>query len=210
MLNSFIKVYYCYSIYTSKKQKGTKRFMEIAVIIAICTSSFTAIMAIANMILSITQLKGANRLAIVTSGRIKYLDKIRDAHAEFIGRTAVAVIRGSAINKCQNYAIDLCVAAEGLKTYLKPFYEIDQKLIQQIDNLTEMSLRQFENPHENYSSELLKSRNIYYKLYSQYDWSYWKYIQAQYIGNVLDSDKDFDAVYMQTKEQLESPNYKWE
>jgi len=186
--------------------------METAIIIAIISSSLTVIITVVNILLSINQRKKADRLATVTIGRVKYLDKIRAANAEFAGRTEIHVIKYCAANPGdkQNYPVDISIAAANLKTFLKPFYKIEQTIITQIDKLLQVCLSQFVRPDNDFSNEITKLKTKYDKLYAQYDWSYWRYIQKQYDGRELNSDNDFDAVYKKTRSELGCSDYLWE
>lgn len=92
--------------------------MESAIIVAIISSSLTAIITIVNIFISIKQRNSNDRLATITSGRIKYLDKIRDANAQFVSRTERVVINYCVVNpsNIQNFPLDLSLAVYNLKT----------------------------------------------------------------------------------------------
>jgi len=184
--------------------------METAIIAVIISSFLTIVVTVVNVVMSVMQKKQSDRLTIVTSGRIKYLDQIRSANADFVGRTEVPVIKYCAANVGdeQNYPVDISIAAANLKTFLKPFYRIEEKIITQVDELLQACLRQFAEPDADYSQKIEDLRRRYNKLYAQYDWAYWKYIQEQYDGRVLDSDSDFDAVYEQMQNTFTRSDYK--
>ena len=184
--------------------------METAIIIAIISSSLTAIITVVNIILGVLQKKKSDRLAIIAQGRIKYLDKIRTANADFVAKTEVPVILVAGEAKSASYAQEISHACATLRTYLKQFYAIEQHILAQMDKLLSACLAQFRNPSKDMAGEITAIRARYDKLYAQYDWAYWIYIQKQYDGTHLDSSADFDAIYAETEKGLSNPDYTWE
>lgn len=167
---------------------------------SILISIISALAAIGTAVLSAVftfiKSKRENILTIVTKGRIKYLEVIRDANAR--------LLRYSHIDNCNKD--ELLAAAAILKTYLKPFYSIESKLLEALDSLTDACIA---GNGENI--DIIKRR--YIKLYSQYDWAYWHYIQAQASGKYKNSNSDFNFEHQKLQNEIESDNtfqYDWE
>jgi len=184
--------------------------MEIAVIIAIITSSLTAILSIASILIGVVERKKQNRISVIAGTRLKYLEQIRKANAEFSGRTDPMEIRCCSSLKNQNYPVDLCVAMARLKSYLKPFYILEAKVLEKAEILTKVCLEQYSNLDIDLTEKIDKLRESYDKLFAQYDWSFWEFIKLQYDGKNLDNSLNFNAVYENTKKSIDNSSYIWE
>lgn len=181
--------------------------METAIVVALISAGIALLTAIVSATVTITQKYRSNVIAIVTNGRIKYLDDLRDGNTAFAALTNHDVIK--AYSGC--YPLEVRRALSKMSTFLKPFYDIERALVGTAEELATVCIKQFDEPQNDFKDEILRLKARYTKLYAQYDWAYWRYIQAQVDGKKRNSDTDFDRIYAETKEELCALyDYTWE
>ncbi|MDR3217185.1 MAG: hypothetical protein LBT55_07280 [Clostridiaceae bacterium] len=197
--------------------------MEATIIAVIISSAVTVVINGVSLFLSakksITDSRKTAERTIVTSGRTKYLDAIREANTAFRGLAAYNSVRFS-VNAPQEefqYIPAMYTALAKLKTYLKPFYKIDARLRAQADSLASLCAEQFfipPNDGVSLKNEIEAAADSYDKLYAQYDWAYWQYIQSQVDGVHKNSNEDYDGEYgkLQAEVYLTAgeTGYSWE
>ena len=93
-----------------------------------------------------------------------------------------------------------------IKTYIKPFYKIDNELLTALDKLYNSILCAL-NGGENSPTEIDDLSKDFADKYLVYDWAYWKYIQRQKEGNFMNSDDAFDNVYYEFKEEIKKNTF---
>ena len=188
--------------------------MDSSVNAAFIAAGFAVITCIINIIVSAVNSKKDNNLKIIVETRIKYMQSIREANAIFIG-----IANPDVIQYCSKtntglffYPKELAEAAGVLKTLLKLFYPIENRLIKLICSIEDNCLWLFGNDATNELTEAIKSDLAKYtKLFAQYDWVYWQYIIQQADGNFKNSHKDFDETYEETRLNItKSYGYIWE
>lgn len=170
--------------------------MNVETVIAIITAGFAAITSVASFTFNFIQGRRDRTRQVILTNRIKYLDEIREGFTLFIGAASIQAIKAAKDNSevLKNLTGNLFTGYGKLKTYLKPFYDIEKKIINYLDdtyvcvlsmlNGEKCDEKEFESLRKNFENEYLK-----------YDWAYWKYIQRQKEGNFMNSDDAFDDVY---------------
>lgn len=177
--------------------------MNIETIIAILTAGFAAITSIASFTFNIIQGRRDRTRQVILANRIKYMDEMREGFTLFIGLANVEAIKLAKNNTevLKNFSNNLSLGYGKIKTYIKPFYEIDKALLDSLDELYYciLSVLNGENKNETLVDSL---RESFADKYLKYDWAYWKYIQRQKEGNFMNSDDAFDNVYYQFIEEI--------
>jgi hypothetical protein len=179
--------------------------MDSAVKIAFITAGVAFITCIMNMIVIFINSKKSGNLKIIVETRIKYMQSLREANAIFIGCSNPDVILQCAkiINGMYVYPKELAEAAGLLKTLLKPFYRIENKLIEKINSIEQKCLDLYINGATYNLIETIKTeRADYIKLFAQYDWAYWQFIMKQADSKYKYSSQSFDDVYEETRRDI--------
>ncbi|NCA92944.1 hypothetical protein EOM82_06855 [bacterium] len=182
-----------------------------SVLIALIPASLAFVAAAASLAYSFLKGKQDNVLKIVTEGRIRYLAGIREGYAAFIGLTHIEIIESAQAFKAKDYPYlnFLAISYGKIKSYIKPFYEIDATLLQSLDKLYLLVLQTFSGVIVD-KDELPKERVRFEKLFAQYDWAYWLYIQRQANGKYIDSKNSYDEEYTKLLESLKQERYEIE
>ena len=170
----------------------------IAAAIALCTSA-------AGIIYNLIQNKKAGIQKIILENRITYMYEIRKGFTDFIGLANAAAVKAVKNNSeaSKIYYANLFNGYEKIKTYIKPFYDIDRRLLDVLDK-TYFCILSMINGETDDETELDKLREELCHNYLTYDWAYWKYIQDQKECIYVNSDDAFDKVYEQF---IKSGNY---
>ena len=170
--------------------------MDIEKVIAVVTAGFALITSVASFLFSFIQSRRDRTRQTILANRIKYLDEIRVGFTQFIGLANIEAIKSAKNNSevLKNFSEHLFIGYGKIKTYIKPFYEIDKDLIDALDKTYECILSIF-NGSTSDASKLESLRKDFEIKYLKYDWAYWKYIQLQKEGNFMNSDDAFDKVY---------------
>ena len=170
--------------------------MNVETIIAIVTAGIALITSIVGFFYNLIQNHKSRIQKVILDNRIKYLYEIREGFTGLIG-----LAHPEAIKSAQNNAEIKKVFFEKLfsgygkiKTYIKPFYEIDKELLNSLDELYSCILSIINGNSES-TENLGNLRKNFEDKYLKYDWAYWKYIQKQKQGNYMNSDDAFDNVY---------------
>ena len=146
---------------------------------------------------------------VVLDNRIKYMDEIRNGFTHFIGLVNADAIRYAQSNKdvMKIYSESLFLGYGKIKTYIKPFYDIDKELLTALDNVYYSTLKML-NGADDEQISIDALREDFADKYLKYDWAYWKYIQGQKEGNYMDSDEAFDEVYYSFVKKVEKKESK--
>ena len=163
-------------------------------IIAIVTAGIALITSIATFSYNVMKSRKDRIQKVILDNRIKYLNEIRDGFTNFIGLCNIKSINLAKNNPdiMKIFADRLFVGYGKIKTFIKPFYQIDKELLASLDLLYESILSRLCDKDD---TDIDALRNSFAEKYLTYDWAYWKYIQRQKDGVYLDSDKAFDVVY---------------
>jgi hypothetical protein len=187
--------------------------MDSAVIAALIAAGLAVVTCIVNLIVSSMNSKKNSNLKIIVKTRLKYMQSLRNANSIFIGISNPDITLYCI--KCNKnkyfYPKELAEAAGILKTLLKPFYPIENRLLGMINSIENNCLNLFLNGETNGLIEKIKTElKLYIKLFTQYDWAFWQYIIKQADGKDKNSDKDFDEIYEDTRKNIISLyNYDW-
>ena len=170
--------------------------MEVETIIAILTAGFAAITSVASFTLSFIQGRRDRTRQVILANRIKYMDEMREGFTNFIGLANAEAIKAAKNNSevLKTFSGNLFTGYGKMKTYIKPFYDIDSALLDALDKTYNYVLLML-NGTKNDDAELESLRKDFEMKYLKYDWAYWKYIQRQKEGNFMNSDDAFDKVY---------------
>lgn len=177
--------------------------MSVETIIAIVTSCIAFVTSVASFSYNLIQSRKDRIQKVILENRLKYLYEIREGFSEFIGLANIGAIKAangnSEIKKA--YFSSLFNGYGKMKTYLKPFYDIEKDLIKSLDALYNhiLSLANGETDDAASLDTFLKD---FSDKYHKYDWAYWKYIQLQKEGNYMNSDDAFDNVYYEFIEKI--------
>lgn len=170
--------------------------MDIERIIAVVSACFAVFVSVASFVLNFIQNRRERTRQVILTNRIKYMDEIREGFTDFIGLANPEAIKAAKNHSevLKNFSDRLFKGYGKIKTYIKPFYDIDRALLDALDKTYGCILRML-NGEKNDGRELqLLSKDFEIK-YLKYDWAYWKYIQRQKEGNFMNSDDAFDSVY---------------
>lgn len=182
--------------------------MEIETVIAILTAGFAAVTSVISFTFSIIQGRRDRTRQVVLANRIKYMEEIREGFTLFIGLANVEAIKAAKNNSevLKNFSSNLFTGYGKIKTYIKPFYQIDKSLLIALDNLYDCILSVLNGEDKN--EPLLDGlREDFADKYLKYDWAYWKYIQRQKEGNFMNSDDAFDKVYYEFLEDIKKNSF---
>ena len=170
--------------------------MDIEGIIAVISASLAVITSVISFSLSFVQHRRERTRQIILTNRIKYMDEIRAGFTDFIGLANPEAIKAAKSNSddLRSFSENLFIGYGKIKTYVKPFYDIDRALLDSLDKTYNCILRML-NGELTDGSELELARKDFELKYLKYDWAYWKYIQRQKEGNFMNSDDAFDNVY---------------
>ena len=170
--------------------------MSVENIIAIISAAIAVCTSVAGIVYNLIQNRKASVEKIILENRIKYMYEIRNGFTDFISLANEAAIK-AVKNKpeaAKIYFSDLFNGYGKIKTYIKPFYTIDNELLEVLDKTYSCILSMINGEGGN-GAELDKLREELCHQYLTYDWAYWKYIQEQKAGNYVNSDDAFDKVY---------------
>lgn len=177
--------------------------MSVETVIAIVTAIIAFCTSVASFTYNLIQNRKNRIQKIILDNRIKYMNEIREGFTNFIGLTNVKAINLAKSNAdiTANFTQKLFYGYGKIKTYIKPFYDIDKVLLTALDSLYECVLSILGGEEKDIS--LLKGlTEDFTDKYLKYDWAYWKYIQRQKEGNYMNSDNAFDAIYYDFVEKL--------
>ncbi|MDE7439854.1 MAG: hypothetical protein K2N23_05045, partial [Clostridia bacterium] len=170
--------------------------MNIEGIIAVVSACFAVITSVASFTINFIQGRRERTRQVILTNRIKYMDEMREGFTSFIGLAHSDAIKAAKNNSevLKSFSSNLFIGYGKIKTYIKPFYDIDRELLDALENTYKCVLSML-NGEKNDGAELELLRKDFEKKYLKYDWAYWKYIQRQKEGNFMNSDDAFDRVY---------------
>ncbi|MDE6188799.1 MAG: hypothetical protein K2G37_00750 [Clostridia bacterium] len=182
--------------------------MNIEIIIAIVSAGIAFITSVANFTYSLIQGRKDRLQKVVLDNRIKYMNEIRESFSNFIALANVEAITYAQNNSevMKIYSTNLFNGYGKIKTYLKPFYKIENNLLTLLDNLYYGILSTL-NGSKTDKDYIDKLRKEFSDEYLKYDWAYWKYIQSQREGHFKDSDEDFDKIYYDLVEKINNNSF---
>lgn len=170
--------------------------MNIEIIIAIVSAAIAFVTSVSNFAYNIIQHRKDRTQKVILENRIKYMNEIREGYSNFIGLADIESIKYAQNNHevMKIYSDKLFTGYGKIKTYLKPFYKIEEALLAKLDELYNRMLSALNGKEKNTDS-IAELREDFTDKFLKYDWAYWEYIQRQKEGNFMNSDKDFDQVY---------------
>lgn len=178
--------------------------MKVETIIAIITAGIALLTSVASFTYNLIQNRKDRIQRVILDNRIKYMNEIREGFTALIG-----LANADAIKLAQNnsdalkiYFQDLSNGYGKIKTYIKPFYDIDRELLDALDKLYYGILSELNGANDSANS-IDALREDFADKYLKYDWAYWKYIQRQKEGNYMNSDDAFDKVYYEFLKELD-------
>jgi len=170
--------------------------MSIETIIAIVTAGIALVTSIVSFTYNLIQNRKNRIQKTILDNRIKYMDEIRVGFSNIIGlANTVSIEQAQKFPEAmKTFYANLFTGYGKLKTYIKPFYDIDKELLIALDDLYNciLTILAGDNEKKNIIDGL---REDFADKYLKYDWAYWKYIQRQKEGNYMNSDDAFDNVY---------------
>lgn len=178
--------------------------MQVETIIAIITAAVAFLTSVASFTYNLIQNRKDRIQRVILDNRIKYMNEIREGFSCFIGLVNLESIKFAQSNKevMKIYVDNLFKGYGKIKTYIKPFYSIDNELLTALDKLYYCTLSIINGAEENRNS-IDGLREDFSDKYLKYDWAYWKYIQRQKEGNYMNSDDAFDEVYYQFLKEID-------
>ncbi len=93
---------------------------------------------------------------------------------------------------------DCIGAVSGIEVVFKNIYSQEKTFIDKANSLVGALSDYLNDKTDITLQNLLQNRNEFYKIYSIYDLSDWRFIKAQSIGKEIDSE-DFDRIYENTE-----------
>lgn len=177
--------------------------MSVETIIAIVTAGIAFVTSFVSFSYNLIQNRKDRIQKVILDNRIKYLHEIRDGFSSFIGLANIGAIK-SAKNSSEvlkSFSSELFKGYGKIKTYIKPFYQIDKELLLALDKTYDQVLSMLNGESDDVNA-LNTLREDFSDKYLKYDWAYWKYIQRQKEGNYMNSDDAFDNVYNQFLEDI--------
>jgi hypothetical protein len=186
--------------------------MDSAVIAAFIAAGFAVVTSVVNIVVSSVNAKKSCNIQVIVETRIAYMQKLREANATFIGiANPDIILQSTQLNDSFFvYHKEMAESVGVLKTLLKPFYPVENRLIKMIDSIEKNCLSLFKNEKDSILSDKIENEiAIYTNLFSQYDWVLWQFIMKQADGKFRNSNMDFDDVYEETKKGI-IKNYKYE
>lgn len=178
--------------------------MSVETIIAIVTAGIAFVTSVASFTYNLIQNRKDRIQKVILDNRIKYMDEIREGFSNFIGLANVEAIRYARSNAevTKVFSGNLFTGYGKIKTYVKPFYDIDRELLDSLDRLYGCVLSVLNGNAES-EARLEDFNKDFSDKYLKYDWAYWKYIQLQKAGNYMNSDDAFDKVYADFLKEIE-------
>lgn len=178
--------------------------MNVETIIAIVTAAIAFLTSVASFTYNLVQNRKDRIQRVILDNRIKYMNEIRDGFTNLIGLANMGAIKAAKNNSevLKNFSSSLFSGYGKIKTYIKPFYDIDRALLIALDDLYNCILAVL-NGEDKDGASLDGLREDFADKYLKYDWAYWKYIQRQKEGNYMNSDDAFDNVYYEFTEEIE-------
>ncbi len=179
--------------------------MKVETIIAIVTAAIAFLTSVASFTYTLIQNRKDRIQKVILDNRIKYLNEIREGFTKFIGLANFEAVKYANSSKevMKIYFDNLLIGYGKIKTYIKPFYKIDNELLTALDKLYYCILSLL-NGSEEAQNTLDGLREDFSDRYLKYDWAYWKYIQKQKEGNYMNSDDAFDKVYCEFIKDVDS------
>lgn len=168
----------------------------------------TIVVSVISMVLGVLNTLRENRrthyIEIVTAQRLRNKEKIQQAAKTIMQYTDSAVISQSDAN-----CVLMCAeAAAEISVVLKNIYPEENYLIKQAEVVVS-ELNKYLNSVTKEEKDLMEARAEFYKQFSIYDLSDWKFIKSQAYGDATDSD-DFDKIYNETSDKYSSSDIKYE
>lgn len=182
--------------------------MKLETIIAIITAAIAFLTSVASFTYNLIQTRKDRTQKVILDNRIKYMNEIREGFTNFIGLVNIEAIKLALSNQdvLKTYFEKLFIGYGKLKTYIKPFYKIDNELLASLDKLYFCVLSVINDNEEN-KNTIDELREDFANKYLKYDWAYWKYIQRQKEGNYMNSDNAFDQVYYEFTKEIENNSF---
>lgn len=182
--------------------------MSVETIIAIVTAGIALITSVATFTYNLIQNRKNRVQTVILNNRIKYMDEIRVGFSKFIGLLNAEAVTYAKDNRevTNAYFENLSNGYGNIKTYIKPFYKIDEELLLALDKVYFCALSILNGKNENIA-EFNGLREDFADKYLKYDWAYWKYIQRQKEGNYMNSDDAFDNVYYEFIKEIKKNSF---
>lgn len=179
--------------------------MKVETIIAIITAGIAFLTSVASFTYNLIQNRKDRIQKVILDNRVKYMNEIRDGFTCIIGLANADAIKFAQNNGevLKTYFQDLSNGYGKIKTYIKPFYKIDEELLTALDKLYYGILSKLNGANDSANS-IDELREDFADKYLKYDWAYWKYIQRQKEGNYMNSDDSFDKVYYEFLKEIEN------
>ena len=179
--------------------------MGAETIIAIVTAVIALITSAATFVYNLVERRKDRIQKVVLDNRVKYLDELREGFSGFIGLANAEAVKAAQDPEVKKAYFEKLFKGYGkIKTYIKPFYEIDGELLKSMDSLYEALLKALNGDGK--AEELDALRKDFETRYLKYDWAYWKYIQRQKDGVYMNSDDAFDKVYYEFEKLIDGGN----
>ncbi|MDE5943053.1 MAG: hypothetical protein K2H30_02465 [Clostridia bacterium] len=169
--------------------------MDWETLIAILTSAFALVTAVAGFMLSFINAKKDRVQKVILENRLKYQYEIHEGFSNFIGLAnsrAIKIVKKNS-DAAKTFYSQLFCGYGKIKTYIKPFFTMDRALVESLDKLYERILAELNG--EKVADTLDILREDFKDKYLKYDWAYWLYIQEQKSGAFIDSDESFNKTY---------------
>jgi hypothetical protein len=182
--------------------------MNVETVIAIVTAGIALLTSIVSFSYNLIQNRKDRIQKVILDNRIKYMNEIREGFTCFIGLANSEAVRHACNSPeiMKIYTSSLFIGYRKIKTYIKPFYKIDNELLTALDKLYNSILCAL-NGGENSPTEIDDLSKDFADKYLVYDWAYWKYIQRQKEGNFMNSDDAFDKVYYEFKDEIKKNTF---
>lgn len=170
--------------------------MNVETIIAIVTAGIAFLTSVASFTYNFIQNRKDRIQKVILDNRIVYMNEIREGFSNIIGLANAEAVKYAKSNKevMKVYSENLFKGYGKIKTYIKPFYEIDNALLTSLDELYNCILSVL-NGNGEHEASIAALCDDFADKYLKYDWAYWNYIQCQKEGNYMNSDDAFDKVY---------------
>ncbi len=159
---------------------------------------FTILISITSMVIAVSSEFRENRkknyIGIVTKQRIINKDCIRNYSQILLQNTHIAILPHATVKNLE----DCIGAVSGIEVVFKNIYSQEKTFIDKANSLVGALSDYLNDKTDITLQNLLQNRNEFYKIYSIYDLSDWRFIKAQSIGKEIDSE-DFDRIYENTE-----------
>ncbi len=182
-----------------------------SLIVAIIAAAVSLLSLIGTLVYNVYNSRSESNIGFVAKERLNTLHEFRRAFTSFFALTNVALIDDVKQHETRPiYSLKLTAAKSLIETTLKPFYAIEQSVLNETHKLYALCMEYYKTSNVELIQPITDSEKRLRELSSQYDWAYWEYIKEQRYGKYKNSGEDFDVIYEKIVNDIDKSLYKVE